>query len=262
MTSHYAGQTALITGASAGIGVEFAQAFAALGANLVLVARRKERLEELAKNIETSHGVKVTVIAQDLSTPDAGEKLLSTLSKKKLGIDVLVNNAGFGTHNRVVNEDRARVRDEITLNVTTLTDLTIGVLPSMVANDRGTIINVASTASYQPVPGMAVYAATKAFVRSFTEALWGELGNSAVRVIALSPGATATEFFDIAGASPSSTLVAPEGVVQTVMKELEKSSPKPTVIDGARNAVMAKATRFLPSKAVIKTAGKLFLPKD
>ena len=123
-------------------------------------------------------------------------------------------------------------------------------------------INVASTASYQPVPGMAVYGATKAYVRSFTEALWGELQGTKVRAFAVSPGATATEFFDIAGASPAGTLAPISTVVDVVMDALTTTKPAPSKIVGGRNRVMARATQILPKKTVIKTVGKLFIPKD
>jgi short-subunit dehydrogenase len=132
----------------------------------------------------------------------------------------------------------------------------------MIQRDRGAVINVASTASFQPVPGMAVYAATKAYVRSFTEALWGELEKSNVRAFAVSPGATATSFFDVAGASPSSALAPVSDVVTVVMSALTDPKPGPSKIVGTRNRVMARLTQILPKKTVINVAGKMFLPKD
>lgn len=260
MTS-LSGQTALVTGASSGIGKELAIALAGKGVNLVLAARRKENLEALAAKLTKDAQVSVEVIAIDLSKPGSAADLVAKATKKHQ-IDVLINNAGFGTHNRVVNEDAARVQAEVQLNVATLTDLTIALLPGMLERNRGAVINVASTASYQPVPGMAVYGATKAYVRSFTEALWGELQGTNVRAFAVSPGATATEFFDVAGASPSSTLAPISTVVDVVMDALTTSKPKPSAIVGGRNKVMAGLTQTLPKKTVIKTVGKMFIPKD
>ena len=162
-------QTALITGASSGIGDAFARDFARRGADLIIVARRKDRLEALAQEIRTLHGVTVTVIATDLSTPNAAAALAKTIGVKD--IDILVNNAGFGRIGLVADEDPALLSEEITLNVLALTQLTNIFLPPMVSRNHGTIINVASTAAFQPIPNMAIYAATKAYVLSFTEAL-------------------------------------------------------------------------------------------
>lgn len=262
MSLNYKDKLVLVTGASAGIGTEFAKAFASRGANLLLVARRQERLNSLAEELRSKHSVEVETIAMDLSSPESGAQLLNLLAEKNLIIDVLVNNAGFGTGGRVSKEDRGRVKEEITLNVLTLTDLTVGVLPQMIDRKFGVIINVASTASFQPVPGLAIYSATKAYVRSFTEALWGELDGTGVRAIALSPGATATEFFDVAGTTPSGTMVDPARVVTTVLRELDKDKSGPSVIDGGRNKLMANISRFVPKKILIKVAGSLFLPKD
>lgn len=261
MTVALRGQTALITGASSGIGRELAIALAGQGVNLIIVARRKENLTALAKQLTAEANITVDVIDTDLSKPGASAKLVDQVSKKH-SVDILINNAGFGTHNRVVNENAERVQQEITLNVATLTDLTVGFLPGMLARNRGAVINVASTASYQPVPGMAVYGATKAYVRSFTEALWGELRGTNVRAFAVSPGATATEFFDVAGASPSSTLAPVSTVVDVVMDALTSANPGPSKIVGGRNRVMAGLTQALPKKTVINVVGKMFIPQD
>jgi len=163
-------QTALITGASSGIGDAFARDFARRGADLIIVARRKESPRSSRQRDSHPPGVTVTVIATDLSTPNAAAALA-----KKIGpvdIDILVNNAGFGHIGLVADEDSALLAEEITLNVLALTQLTNLFLPAMVSRNRGTIINVASTAAFQPIPNMAIYAATKAYVLSFTEALW------------------------------------------------------------------------------------------
>ena len=253
--------TALITGASSGIGKELAVALAARGHELILVARRKDRLASLAKEITATHSSKVTVYAMDLSKPGAGVELEKKVLSDGHSVDILVNNAGFGTNARLINEDRAVVADQIQLNVGTLVDLTIAFLPGMVARKSGAVVNIASTASYQPVPGMAVYAATKAFVRSFTEAVWGEVP-AGVKVFAVSPGATATEFFDVAGAKPAGALAPVENVIKTTFKALDSRRSKPSVIDGFGNKLLAFFSGIMPKRPVIKAIAKVFVPKD
>lgn len=254
----YAGKTALITGASSGIGVGYAEAFAARATNLILVARRVDRMETLAERLRKAHSVEVDVVGFDLSVPDAGAGLAKHLGARH--VDFVINNAGFGVHSRFVNEDRARTQEEIRLNVATLVDLTSAFLPAMVARDSGVIVNIASTASFQPVPGMAVYGATKAFVRSFTEALWGELRDSNVRVLAVSPGGARTEFFDVAGGQPSGKLVTVDDVVRTTFTALDAKNAKPSVVVGGTNAFTAKLVQIMPKKFVINTVAKMFLP--
>lgn len=258
----YAGKTALITGASSGIGLAYAQEFARRGANLVLVARRKSLLEKLAKDIKAKSIVTIEIFEMDLSALDAGAKLVKAVEAKNLTVDFLVNNAGFGTSGRLIHENRDEVQREVVLNVATLVDLTTAYLPGMLKRDFGAIVNIASTASFQPVPGMAVYAATKAFVRSFTSAVWGELGDSKVRVLSVSPGATRTEFFDVAGAKPVGELAPVANVVSTTFKALESRKSKPSVVDGTRNRLMAVVSSKLPFKMVVKVAGSMFLNKE
>ena len=258
----YAGKTALITGASSGIGLAYAEEFAKRGTNLVLVARRKELLNEIAQKISASSMVDVTVIPMDLATLSSGAKLAKEIEAKNLAVDFLINNAGFGTSGRLVNENREKLQQEIVLNIATLVDLTTTFLPKFLARNSGAIVNIASTASYQPVPGMAVYAATKAFVRSFTAAVWGEVSNTNVRVIAVSPGATKTDFFDIAGTQPSNTLAPVSDVIKTTFAALDSNKSKPTVIDGRSNRTLAFVAKFMPERLVIKVAASMFLPKD
>lgn len=257
---NYQGKTAVITGASSGIGLAYAHEFAKRGANLVLVARRGDVLKKIAADIKANFDVQIDVIELDLARIDSGQKLMDALSQLKLHADILVNNAGFGTNNRVAKEDRKKIQQEILLNVGTLVDLSAAVLPGMLSRDFGVIVNIGSTASFQPVPGMAVYAATKAFVRSFTEALWGETVGTNIRVLTVNPGATATEFFaEGFKVSPTSGLAPVSDVVKATFKALDAKKSKPSVIVGGRNSFMARATRFLPQAAVIKVAGKLFL---
>ena len=169
--------------------------------DLVLVARSQDKLNKLAEEFKSQHGIRVTVFALDLSEPDAAERLWEETNRAELEIDVLVNNAGFGTSGDVADESPERLEQEVRLNCLTLTGLTARYLPAMRERKNGTIINIASTAAFQPLPHMAVYGATKAFVLSFTEALWSETRKDGIRVLAVCPGPTDTSFFEIAGES-------------------------------------------------------------
>lgn len=246
----------LITGASAGLGAEYARRFAADKHDLVLVARREQALTELAQQLRAAHGVEVTVIAADLSRPESAAELHSRTTELGIDVDVLVNNAGFGTHGDLVDTDPQRLADEITLNCTTLVGLTARYLPAMRARGRGTILNIASTAAFQPVPHMAVYGATKAFVLSFTEALWAEEKGHGIRVLAVCPGATATEFFDIAGESAAIGIKrSATQVVDHTMREL--AGGKPSFVDGGLNGFTARVlTRLVPRRWVTVITGK------
>ena len=248
--------TALITGASSGIGAVFAREYASRGHNLVVAARRTDRLDALAAEITAAHGVSVRVIASDLSVPGAAKKLATAVGKTP--IDVLVNNSGWGHIGPFADEDLAGMAAEINVNIVALTQLSRLCVAPMIERGRGTIINIASTAAYQPVPNMSVYAATKAYVLSFTEALWGELQGTGVVALAVSPGGTATEFFEVAGGRPiGSALMTPTQVVATAMSALDAKSPAPSVIVGAANRVMAMAGRFVPRRMLISVAKTL-----
>lgn len=206
--------------------------------------------------MRSAHGVDVTVIAQDLAQTDAAAELHSSTQELGLEIDVLVNNAGFGTHGDLVDADPQRIADEITLNCTTLVGLTTRYLPPMRARGRGSLLNIASTAAFQPVPHMAVYGATKAFVLSFTEALWAEEKGQGIRVLAVCPGATATEFFDVAGESAAVGIKrSAKQVVDHTMRELTGS--KPSFVDGGINAFTAHIlTRLVPRRLAIEITGR------
>jgi hypothetical protein len=241
------GWTALVTGASSGIGAQFARSLAAEGADLVLTARRTEQLEQLAADIHREHpAVDVTVLTADLAQHDAPARLVDDLAEAGLTVDLLVNNAGFGTHDRVADEDPAKVADQIQVNCIAVAELTTRLLPGMVARRRGAVLNVASTAAFQPVATMAVYAATKAFVLSFTEALWAENLDTGVRVLALCPGGTSTGFFAATGKEfLTRGRQTPAQVVDTALTAL-LTSRTPTVVSGARNRLTASGYRFLP----------------
>jgi short-subunit dehydrogenase len=248
---------ALITGASAGIGVEFARRLAARGYDLVLVARRRDRLDALAREIVAAHPrVRVDVIAQDLLEPSAIERIATELAAANVAVDLLVNNAGFGAHGAFAQSDPASGANQIALNVAALVALSRAFVSGMVARGRGGIINVASTAAFQPLPQMAVYGATKAFVLSFSEALHEEVRRSGVRVLALCPGATDTEFFGIAGESAAvGTKRDVRDVVETGLRAF--ASKRAVAIDGLLNAALATGVRFMPRAAVRRTSAVL-----
>lgn len=251
------GQTALVTGASSGIGAEFARQLAAQGADVVLVARRTDRLEGLAAQLRTAYGVAATTISADLARQGASSALAEELTSSGITVDVLVNNAGFATHGDFVDEELPRIHDEMALNVVTVVELTRLLLPGMVARRRGAVINVASTGAFQPVPTMAVYGATKAFVLSFTEALWGELEGSGVKALALCPGATETEFFDVAGedAQVGAKRQPVAEVVAQALAAVDKG--RPSIVTGSRNAMGARLPRFLTRRQTIKVTKRI-----
>ena len=245
--------TALVTGASSGLGAQFAARFAARGDDVVLVARRKERLDALADRLGLEHRVTATSIALDLAAADAAQRLHAELDARALVIDTLVNCAGFGTHGDVADADPARLADEIAVNCQALVGLTARLLPGMLERGTGTIVNIASTAGFQPIPHMAVYSATKAFVLTFTQALWAEVKDRGIRVLAVCPGATDTEFFDVAGeAAAVGRKRTPEQLVDHAMHALEGSGP--TMVDGFANGALGVLARVAPRRLVIAGA--------
>ena len=245
---------ALITGASAGLGVDFARQLSAEGKQLVLVARRTDRLETLARELGDARAV-----AMDLSEAGAAGRLMADIAAHGEQVELLVNNAGFGLTGPFAELDGGRQRQMIDLNCGTLVELAHAVLPGMIERRSGAILNVASTAAFQPGPGMAVYFATKAFVLSFSEALHEEVRRHGVKVSALCPGPTATEFGEVAGfapSSPSSKLAAASGpVVEAGLGGLEQN--RAVVIPGLLNKATAQAHRFLPRGLVRRAVGML-----
>ena len=258
MTVSYQGTTTLITGASSGLGAEFAQQLAARGSDLVLIARRLNRLEELATRLRASSGRTITVIAADLAAPDAAAHLSRDLDARGITVNSLINNAGFATRNRFEDEDAARIAEEVDLNVGVLVDLTSAFYPQLQKHDNGVLINIASTAAFQPVPMMAVYGATKAFVLSFTEALWYENKNRGLGVLALCPGATKTEFFDIAGEGARvGNFQTSEEVVALALSTLDKRNPPPSVISGTRNKLTAASIGLVSRRTATNLSGSI-----
>jgi len=249
---------ALVTGASSGIGAVFAEQLAEAGCDLVLVARRAGALDAVAHRLAERHGVEVVTLPTDLAAAGAGRRLAAELAQRGLDIDVLVNNAGFATHGAFVDADGARADEEIALNVACVVELTHELVPAMVERGHGAVVNVASTAAFQPVPFMAVYGATKSFVLAFSEALWGELSDRGVHVLALCPGATETEFFSVAGDAASvGRRQAPEQVVATALRALRRGSPPPSVVSGRTNALAALLPRLVTRRTAVRITRRL-----
>jgi short-subunit dehydrogenase len=247
-------KVALITGASAGIGEEFARQLSKRGHRLVLAARRKDRLETLARELGNARAV-----TSDLSKKDAAAKLIANLDEAGEQVDMLINNAGFGLIGRFAELDGKRERQMIDLNVGALTDLCRIVAPQMIQRESGAILNVASTAAFQPAPNMAVYFASKAYVLSFTEALHEELKPHGVSVTCLCPGPTRTEFGEVAGFGGNGIFdrfgMAAESVVAAGLAGLEKN--RAIVIPGLPNKIGAASTRFVPRSWVRRIAGAI-----
>jgi short-subunit dehydrogenase len=256
----YNGKTALITGASTGIGAEFARKLAKRGMNVILVARSADKLQALAAELKN---IKATVIPLDLTLPDAASIVRKKVSELELQVDLLVNNAGFGTFGPFEAMDPELERNEIQLNVVALVDLTHAFIQPMLERGEGAVINVASVAAHQPVPYLAVYAATKAFVLSFSEALWAEYKDRGIRVLSLNPGATKTEFHSVAKMPENFMMESVSTVVDTGLKALEEG--KSVAICGLGNAVMAGfLQRLVPREQVALVAKKIMgsrLPK-
>ncbi len=252
----FAQQTALVTGASSGIGEAFARALAARGAHLVLAARSASKLESLGAELSARHGVRATAISADLARPGAGPELAREIERRGIAVDVLVNNAGFATYGAFETVSPEREAEEIRLNVATLVDLCHAFYPAMLSRGRGAIVNVASTAAFAPVPFMAVYGATKAFVLSFSEALWLEGRDRGVSVLALCPGATETNFFEVAGAQGLfGKRERPEVVVERALRALARR--RSSVVPGLRNALLIESMRFSPRTMVTRVAASM-----
>jgi uncharacterized protein len=252
--------TALITGSSSGIGESFAYALARQNYDLVLVARRQDRLQAVAaKAMELGAG-RVEIAALDLGRSSALHELQGRLASVPIEVDFLINNAGFGTTGRFDRLPLEREIEEIELNVTALVALTRLFLPPMVERGRGTIINVASTAAFQPIPYMATYAATKAFVLNFTEAIAAETAHTGVHILALCPGPVRTEFQAVAknenGLIPSFAYMDADTVARQALEAVARG--RRVRINGIMNAAGAVAARLFPRSLVTAIAGRIF----
>ncbi|MBN71341.1 MAG: short-chain dehydrogenase [Gimesia sp.] len=258
----YSDRWALITGASSGIGLEFAHRLAARGMHLVLTARRQEQLEELAADLLTRHGTKTEVVVLDLSEPEAPRKLYDEINARGVQIELLINNAGFSVVSDIASTDRERVMQMVQLNMGALTDLTYLYLPEMMERGHGGIINIASVAAFQPVAYMSAYAASKSYVLHFTEGLWAEARDKGVTVTALCPGTTQTEFFDVAGVEgwlKKHRYQTVDQVVKTGLKALEKK--RQYMVSGWGNYLLSLLVRIATRRTVVVESMKYFRPQ-
>jgi uncharacterized protein len=246
--------TALVTGASGGIGLELARLFAADGHDLVLVARSREKLSSLAEELKSKHGVAARVLAADLARAEAPGEIFAALQSEGVRVDALVNNAGIGSYGLFAETDLKTELDLLQINVVALTHLTKLFLPSMIARGRGYVMQVASTAAFQPGPLMAVYYASKAYVLSFSEALANETAGTGVRVSALCPGPTETGFVAAAGMEESKLFdrgaMSAREVAEAGYRGMLEG--KTIVIPGFRNALVARSVGFMPRGLVTK----------
>jgi short-subunit dehydrogenase len=249
------GQTALVTGASAGIGVDLAECFARDGYDLILTARSEGPLNEVAQRLASAHGVKTTVIAQDLGAIGGGTALANSVRMRGLEPDVLVNNAGYGHAGALTSSDLPTQLGMIDLNVRALVELTYLFWDRMLANKRGGVLNVASTAAFQPGPLMANYYASKAYVLSFSEALWEEVRGTGVHVSCLCPGPTESKFRERAGTgktrlAKTSKVMASAPVARMGYEGWKRN--KRVVVTGANNKFIAGVGKYLPRETLLK----------
>jgi short-subunit dehydrogenase len=255
--------TALITGASSGIGETFARELAASKTNLVLVARSQAKLEQLATELSSKYQIKTTVIPQDLTQTAAGQVVFEKVQAQGLRIDTLINNAGFGDYGAFSDRPLSKLLEMVQLNITAVVELTGLFLPLMQERKQGEIINVSSIAGFQPLPYMSVYAATKAFVLNFSEALWAENKDLGVKILAVCPGPTESEFYDRADFPDSATglngitMASSEKVVRESLKALNKGQST-VVTGGLSNQLIVNLPRLMPRDLLVDVVGKQF----
>jgi uncharacterized protein len=261
LLDQYAERWALVTGASSGIGAEFARLLAARGMHLVLVARRADRLTELATELHDRHRARCEIIAVDLSEPRDVAALCDQVAQRGITVELLVNNAGFAVVGEVDVTDSERIEQMLRLNVMAVTELTYRFLPGMLARGHGAIVNVSSVTGFQPVAYMAAYAASKSYILNFTEALWAEVRHRGVSLMAVCPGTTRTELFEVAGVPgwlkrrPSHS---PEKVARGALRALERR--KQCYIPGWRNYLITMLVRIAPRRVVVRESMKYFRP--
>jgi short-subunit dehydrogenase len=262
MTAEWRGKWALVTGASAGIGKALAEELAAGGTPLVLTARRKERLEELARALTAKHNVKTEVVAADLAEASAPEKIFAFTKEKGIEIELLINNAGFGGYGEFSEVPAQRLLEMVQVNCGAVVHLTRLFLPGMIARKRGDVLILASTAAFQAVPYISTYSATKAFDLLFAEGLAEEMKPHGIRVCALCPGSTESEFHEVARHPDSTkrTQETAEKVARTGLKAL--AAGKSYVISGLGNYLGAHSQRLAPRRLVTRIAAGMFKPEN
>jgi short-subunit dehydrogenase len=250
------GRWAVVTGASSGLGADLARVLAERRCNTVLVARREERLKELARELEQGAGVRTDVVALDLCDAGAPEALFQRLAGEGISVDVLVNNAGFGVYGDDLGIPWERERQMLELDVSALVQLTKLFLPGMVERDFGHVLQVASIGAYQPTPSYAAYSAAKAFVLSYGEALSYELRRTRVRITVLSPGVTKTEFLQVSGQTPNlyqrMAMMPSRKVAEVGVRAMLRG--RPSVVPGLLNKASVFGVRFMPRRAQAATA--------
>jgi uncharacterized protein len=256
-------KTALVTGASSGIGATFARELASRKIDLILVARSQDKLEQLATELATQHQIKTTVIVKDLTEPEAGQAVFEQVQAQGSTVDLLINNAGFGDYGAFSDRPLSKQLEMVQLNITVLVELTGLFLPLMQKQGSGGIINISSIAAFQPLPYMSVYAATKAFVLNFTEALWAENKQSGVSILAVCPGATESEFFnradfpDTFGSGDASSMASSETVVKEALRAMDKKQST-VVTGGIANQLLVNIPRFVPRDFLVNAVEKQF----
>jgi short-subunit dehydrogenase len=257
MATDLAGRTALVTGASSGIGLAFARQLAARGADLVITARRAAELDQLAASLRQDHGRKVTVLPLDLTQPDAAGKLYAETEGAGVAVDVLINNAGFGTHQDFTATPWDTIARQLQLNIVTLTELSHRFASAMVGRRRGHVLNVSSVGAYTPCPGYATYAAGKAYVRNFSEALAAELAPHGVRVTCICPGPVWTEFQKVAGQHVAAwqrpVFMSAERCARIGLAAL--FGWRRNVVTGWSNKILMWLLRFMPRRLQVWLAG-------
>jgi short-subunit dehydrogenase len=249
-------KTVLITGASSGIGYETALVYAARGYQPILLARREEKLKNLQEKIEQSYNIEAVIITMDLSQPDSADKLMGVIDKQNLKIDVFINNAGFGLFGAFIEHDTQELEQMLILNMVTLTKLTQFIGSKMVVQGGGKIVNIASTAAYQPVPKLAAYSATKSYVMNFSEAIAYELKDNNVQVTVICPGATQSEFAQVAGFKEGeNSFPTSKELAHFIYDKVTKG--KTNAIHGIKNNLLAFSNRFVPRKITTRIAAKM-----
>lgn len=263
MLESYADRWALITGASSGLGVAFARRLAAHGMHLVLTARRRGPMEELAAELHTRHGTRCEILPHDLAEHEEIVQLVAEVAARGIEVELLINNAGLGVIDEIERTDVEQVLRMLRVNVAAMTELTYRFLPAMLGRGRGAVLNVSSTAAFQPVAWMGAYAASKAYVLHFSESLWVEVRERGVTVLALCPGATRTGFFEAAGVEnwlKKHSSHSPDYVVRKALRALERR--RLYAVPGWRNYIRSLVVRLAPRKLVVKQTVDYFRPQS
>lgn len=261
MLDSYNDRWALITGASSGIGAEFATQVAARGMHLILAARRFDRMNDLANELNTRHGTNCHIVTIDLAEPDAAQKLFDEVRRLGVEVELLVNNAGVGMVGDIETTSPAAVTRMLRLNILTTSELTYRILPGMLERGHGAIINLSSAAAFQPVAFMSAYAASKSFLLHFSEALWAEARSRGVTIVAVCPGVTRTEFFDTAGVPgwlEKHTSMLPAKVVKSAIRAMEKR--RQFVVPGWKNYLLTILVRLATRRTAVNESKRFFRP--